>query len=133
MPVSLFPRSFCLLDCNISDQNLASGINTHGGQGTLKPGAQPLNQVIVYSGDKEPDQLPGERLSKKPIKIVPKHGGEALFASSRLNLAKIYTVEHNFPVGAIGDVDKNDLPRLEQYFRDIHKGLFEDEEEVVAI
>jgi hypothetical protein len=81
----------------------------------------------VYSGDKPPDPLPGEKLSKRAIKVEPRHAGEALVATSRLDLAKIYTVEHNIPVAAIGEVDKNDLPRLEKYFQDIHKDLFKEE------
>jgi hypothetical protein len=84
---------------------------------------------MVYSGDKAPDPLPGERLSKSAIKVLPKHRGEALVASSRLDLAKIYTVEHNLPVCAVGEVDKKDLPLLEKYFREIHKDLLGNDEE----
>jgi hypothetical protein len=79
---------------------------------------------MVYSSDRPPDELPGEKLTKKPIRVELRHGGEALVAASRLDLAKIYTVEHNIPVAPVGDVDKRDLPRLERYFREIHKDLF---------
>jgi hypothetical protein len=82
----------------------------------------------VFSGDEAPDPLPGEKLTKRAIKIVPKHGGEALVPASRLDLAKIYTVEHNIPVAAIGEVDKKDWPRLERYFQEIHKDLFKPED-----
>jgi hypothetical protein len=82
---------------------------------------------MVYSGDKAPDPLPGEKLTYRPIKVEPRHGGEALVAASRLDLAKIHTVEHNIPVAAIGEVDKKDLPLLMKYFNEIHQDLFKKE------
>lgn len=59
--------------------------------------------------------LPGERLVLDPIKVIMIHGGEAMFPSSRINCAALYTIEHNVPVVKVGNVALEDLAKLQGY------------------
>ena len=65
------------------------------------------DHAIVYMDDPVPDPLPGELLSLKPIKLKAKSPRHKLKPQSRINYAKIYTVEHNVKVLFIGEVSKS--------------------------
>jgi hypothetical protein len=63
------------------------------------------DHAIVYIGDKPPNEIEGEeRLRLRPIRIVPNTPRDKLEKESRINYAKIYTVEHNVKVYFIGSV-----------------------------
>jgi hypothetical protein len=81
-------------------------ILTYGYQGVLKHGVHPETHAAVYSSAKGPSFLPGEDIlmKKRPVKIDVKDPSEKLDPLSRLNYAKLYTVEHNVKVYFIGSV-----------------------------
>lgn len=56
-------------------------------------------------------------MNKQPIKIVPIDQTEKLDEYSRINLAKIYPVEHNVKVCNVGMVDENDIKILRSYYK----------------
>lgn len=57
--------------------------------------------------------LEGEaELRLRPIRVIPKTPRDKLEKQSRINYAKIYTVEHNVKVHFIGEVDKQCQHRL---------------------
>jgi hypothetical protein len=61
----------------------------------------PDDHAIIYTGS-NPSQFEGEILGYDPIQVLPKSSRDKLDRSSRVNYAKIYTVEHNLKVGFIG-------------------------------
>lgn len=80
---------------------------TYGHQGTLKKGITVDTHGIVYTGDKPPKPLKGEsRLSWPPVQIIGHSKRDKLSSKSRVNYAKIYTVEHNVKVLFVGKIAK---------------------------
>jgi hypothetical protein len=84
-----------------------SPILTYGKQGTTKPGCKPEDHAIVYSEGQKSLALTDEVLIKRPIRVVMKDREDPLHFSSRINYAKVYTVEHNTKVHFIGKVHKD--------------------------
>jgi len=81
----------------------------------LKSGANLSSHAIVYmskEGDKNPEPHAGEDLILDPIRVVPKSDRDKLHPDSRINYAKLYTVEHNVKVFFIGEVHKKSSGRL---------------------
>lgn len=56
--------------------------------------------------------MEGEEILNDAIRMKPKDHRNQLDIASRINLAKLYTVEHNVKVSFIGDVVGLDLDRL---------------------
>ncbi|PVH81151.1 hypothetical protein DL98DRAFT_360724, partial [Cadophora sp. DSE1049] len=86
-----------------------SPILTYGGRATLKSGAHGEDHAAVYCNQQTkrgPTMLEGENMRKKPIKIDIRLPSEKLDPLSRLNYAKVYTVEHNVKVNFIGEVNR---------------------------
>jgi len=83
---------------------------TYKYQATNKPGVKPQDHAIIYTEDKnkkgeKPTEAPGEeKLLNKPIRMDPKTVRDQLDPRSRLNYAKIYTVEYNVKVCFIGSI-----------------------------
>ncbi|KAH8746319.1 hypothetical protein F5882DRAFT_493290 [Hyaloscypha sp. PMI_1271] len=81
-------------------------ILTYHRQGTTKPGVKREDHAIIYTGDRPPRGIEGEdQLKLRPIRVIPKTPRDKLEKESRINYAKIYTVEHNVKVHFIGYVD----------------------------
>ncbi|PVH71178.1 hypothetical protein DL98DRAFT_435672, partial [Cadophora sp. DSE1049] len=80
-------------------------ILTYGGQGTLKTGVKAKDHAIIYTGT--PAIFKGEKLELDPIKMDPNSSRDKLDQASRINYAKIYTVEHNVKVHFIGKLEKS--------------------------
>jgi hypothetical protein len=59
---------------------------------------------VIYS--EKPVTYHGESLTKKPIR-VEMTGGQKLASESRLNYAKVYTIEYNVKVFLIGRVHRD--------------------------
>ena len=95
--VSTFPgHSLCL------------PILTYGGQGTLKHGVHADDHTVIYSSRKHgPTLLPGEVVRKRPLRMEPDQPSHNLHSASRVNYAKVYTVEHNVKVQFIGTLTRN--------------------------
>jgi hypothetical protein len=85
-----------------------SAIFTYNQQGVLKPGVHAEHHAVIYTG-KEPELLAGERekgLTRQSIKMSYKDPRHKLDKMSRLNYAKLYTIEHNVKVWFIGHISK---------------------------
>lgn len=72
---------------------------TYGGQGVLKKGVHAKHHTAIYSdkaqifrGEKE------KGMTKRPIRITTSSPRHKLDKASRLNYARVYTVEHNVKV-----------------------------------
>ncbi|KAK4106355.1 hypothetical protein N658DRAFT_414743 [Parathielavia hyrcaniae] len=90
-------------------------ILTYERQGCNKRGVKPHKHGIAYQAGKTPRMLPGEpKLGFDPVRVCLRDPSEIISKESRINYAKLTTVEHNFTVNFIGTVDTDD-------FRDIVK------------
>ncbi|KAF4628847.1 hypothetical protein G7Y89_g9303 [Cudoniella acicularis] len=81
-------------------------IITYTGQGVNKPGVHAADHTIIYTST-NPQYLPGEYdkgLTSTPIRMIPDSSRHGLDGNSRLNYAKIYTVECNVKVWFIGKI-----------------------------
>lgn len=89
---------------------------TYKRQGTRKPGVKSWHHAIIYTTNPSetpkppPSELEGEDpLPNLPIRVEAKSPRHELEPSSRLNYAKIYTVEHNIKVSFIGKIHKDSI------------------------
>ena len=103
---------------HITIDTIISPITTYGGRATTKPGVDPSAHTIVYTGKTPPEKLPGEKnMNKEPLRIKPIRADEKLDSKSRINLAKVHAIQHNWKIREIGDVDKTSLQKLVQYHK----------------
>jgi hypothetical protein len=96
---------------------------TYGGQGTLKRGVHPEHHAIIYTG-KSPVILDGEQITKRSIQMESnnkRHG--KLDETSRINYAKLYTVEHNVKVHFIGKIAAKHEQRIVTDYNLTHRPL----------
>jgi hypothetical protein len=102
-------RRFVIVDTR-RGHSICLPILTYGGQGTLKHGIHPEDHAQIFTlrkgAKKAPPLLPGEQLSKRAIRVEPISPSHKLHPLSRINYAKLYTVEHNIKVYFIGRVAK---------------------------
>jgi hypothetical protein len=101
-------------------------ISTYGFQGVLKYGVHPEHHAVVYSSEREGPYLPDREkglMSNKPIRIEIRDAAHKLDPLSRLNYAKVYTVEHNVKVLFIGKVAKNYEQDFIRAFNEAHPPL----------
>jgi hypothetical protein len=95
-----------------------SPISTYGNRGCGKLGLAKWQHCIAYTGKEVPDLLQGETPGKAEqgmltsIRVKPSRRGDAMYKASRINFAKIYTVEHNVKVYDFGDVYEKFVPQL---------------------
>jgi len=88
-------------------------ILTYERQGCNKRGVKPLKHGIIYQVGKTPRLLPGEpNLGFAPVRAILREKTEQLAKESRVNYAKLQTVEHNFRVCFIGKVDADDFRNI---------------------
>jgi hypothetical protein len=83
---------------------------TYGKRATTKPGSQGWDHAVIYT--KDPVLYEGEDIRKKPIRAIPRTPRDKLAPQSRLNYAKVYTIEYNVKVLFIGEVHKDYLHQL---------------------
>jgi len=109
-------------------------ILTYGGQGTLKHGIHPEDHAMIYTlkrGEGIPDPLPNEVLRKRPVRMIPSSERHKLDDASRLNYAKIYTVEHNVKVQFVGHIDRKHEQQVVTEYNKTHiladRPTYEDE------
>ena len=102
---------------------------TYKYQATNKPGVKPQDHAIIYTEDKNkkgerPTEAPGEeKLQNKPIRMDPKTTRDQLDPLSRLNYAKIYTVEYNVKVSFIGSIHTKSVENFCKAYNRKHKPL----------
>lgn len=97
-------------------------INTYKGQGCLKRG---LNRddvqahAIIHMHDTSARSLPDEpSMRKKPIVVVPASSDQTLTEASRINFAKVHTIEHNVKFMNIGKIAQASLPYFSAYWKE---------------
>lgn len=73
---------------------------------------------VIYMSDTQPQPTADEKkyLTKKPIAVDKQSSDQMLDPKSRLNFNKIYTVEHNVKVMAVGHIAKASMPIFRAYF-----------------
>jgi hypothetical protein len=83
-----------------------------------KYGTTKWHHAVIWGGSQEPQPQPnelpidGEYGMMASIRVVPKLRSDKLHHMSRVNFAKIYTVEHNVKVYNFGDVHVESLDVL---------------------
>jgi len=93
------------------------GIFTYSGQGVAKSGVDPSTHAVIFTTDSRPKTDPREpKMTKEAIAVVPIFRDRKLDPMSRINFAKIYTVEHNVKVKHIGEIQEEYLHRLMNYY-----------------
>jgi hypothetical protein len=103
---------------------------TYGFQGTSKAGVRSRDHAIIYTDKdgKAPKELASEeKLVKKPIRVVPLTSRYALVAESRLNYAKVYTLEYNVRVCFIGQIHDKSIKHFNREYNITHQSLPEDQ------
>jgi hypothetical protein len=97
-------------------------INTYGGQGAAKRGVDPRTHAIVFVSGTKPGRLLAESgLLENPIEVTPAPG-QTLVETSRINFAKVHTVEHNVKVMDVGRVRADSVPYLRSYWEGTWQG-----------
>jgi len=76
----------------------------------MKAGAQAHHHAAIYSGNEV--VIEGENLTKKGIRVEMFFPNEKLDPASRINYAKVYTIEYNVKVFFIGRVPSKYVVRL---------------------
>ncbi len=92
-------------------------ISTNGGRGATKSGLRHRDHAIAYTSAIPPPPLPNEMLSKDAIRILPVNQTEKLDDTSRINLVKVYPVEHNVKLCEVGMVAPEDIRKLRTYYK----------------
>jgi len=94
---------------------------SYTGRGTTKYGVRAEHHAIIYTS-KNPVYLPGESgIILKPLKVKPDDWEFGILdKASRLNYAKIYTVEHNVKVWFVSRLTKSAGTQLQLDYNSIH-------------
>jgi len=107
-------------------------ILTYERRGCTKRGVKPKHHGIIHEDGAEPRKLRGEPdMGFTPIRIKLDVATETLAVSSRVNYAKLITVEHNVKVFFIGRIAPGDFGKVEKAVDDCwsrkvrHSGLKE--------
>ncbi|KAG9230906.1 hypothetical protein BJ875DRAFT_345666, partial [Amylocarpus encephaloides] len=99
-------RRFVIIS-NFDGHSLCLAISTYTNQGVMKHGVKAKDHAMIFSTENAPPLIKGEleRGLKTPaIKINLDNSRDKLDAASRINFAKVYTIEHNSNVKFIGHV-----------------------------
>jgi hypothetical protein len=91
----------------------------------MKRGVHARDHTIIYT--EKPVYFSGEKkkgLTKTPIRMKADNSRHKLLPESRLNYAKMYTVEHNVKVWFIGEIHENSRNQLAADYREMHPPVF---------
>ena len=96
-----------------------SPVSTYSGRATTgKSGAEQTEHGIIYSGNQPPRRLAGEGdLRKDPIKVDVRDPSLKLSHDSRINYAFTRPIQHNVKVKDVGTIAKNDMYKLDMYWK----------------
>ena len=109
------------------NSSLALQIASHGGRGERRPGA--INSELAVVSTKEGlSMVLGSNIAMAreagllahPIFVDPDKLDASLTAASRLNLGKVYNIEHNVPVHSFGMIRRDSMKLLYQQFQEAH-------------
>ncbi|KAK5109841.1 hypothetical protein LTR62_006448 [Meristemomyces frigidus] len=99
------------------------GIFTYENQGVSKSGVRKADHAIIYTGRNVPEALEIERPRRReegmralPIRVDPSERDYSLSNLSRINFAKVYTVEHNVKAFDFGMVNEQSMHALMTQF-----------------
>ncbi|KAK1067316.1 hypothetical protein LTR12_008785 [Friedmanniomyces endolithicus] len=99
---------------------------TYGARGVSKFGVTKFEHGIIYTGSAVPEPLPAERpvrgeraMSATAIRVTPDAQGMRLDEMSRIDYAKVHTIEHNLKVAAVGVVHPASMEALITQFRSV--------------
>ncbi|GAB1314872.1 hypothetical protein MFIFM68171_05082 [Madurella fahalii] len=88
-------------------------ILTYEHKACTKKGVKPAKHGIVYQVGKKPRMVEGEpKLGFYPVRVELYEKSEKLDKESRVNYAKLTTVEHNFRVFFIGRIVREDFDQI---------------------
>ncbi|KAK3896784.1 hypothetical protein C8A05DRAFT_20319 [Staphylotrichum tortipilum] len=88
-------------------------ILTYERQGCKKRGVKPLKHGIIHQKGRQARPLPEEpKLGFPPVRAELYERTENLVKESRVNYAKLQTIEHNVPVLFIGRIDPEDFDSI---------------------
>jgi hypothetical protein len=122
-------------------------ILTYGEQATTKRGVKPQHHAIIYTEAPHkrskwgkpapklgrPKEIAGEeRLEKKAIRVVPLQPDQQLHPCSRLNYAKLYTIEYNVKVCFIGRIHDKSVKYLTRDYNLQHRPLPEKQDDTFS-
>ena len=88
----------------------------------MKKGAHPEYHAVIYTS-KSPEMKRGEKITKKPVKMDPITPRDKLDPTSRINYAKVYTVEHNVKVHFVGKIIDKHEQRVVTDYNKTHQPL----------
>ena len=97
----------------------------------LKKGVRAEHHTVIHTATTAAKYLPGEKqrgLSRTPIAVDADTPRDKLDAESRLNYAKIYTIEYNVKVCFIGSVHKKCRRTLLKDYNDLHPQVIDSSE-----
>ena len=77
----------------------------------MQRGVHPEHHAIIYTG-KSPAMGKNEQITTKSIQMEPNSKRHKLDPYSRINYAKLYTVEHNVKVQFIGKIAERHEQRI---------------------
>ncbi|TGO66194.1 hypothetical protein BOTNAR_0066g00340 [Botryotinia narcissicola] len=100
-------------------------IMSYEGRATSKSGVHPEEHAIIYTTP-EPrliDNEDGSKMKFDPVKMIPYSRRHILDTASRINYAKIYTVEYNVKVWFIGQVDQACEHTVKKSYNDANQPL----------
>ncbi|TKA44657.1 hypothetical protein B0A54_04607 [Friedmanniomyces endolithicus] len=99
---------------------------TYGARGVSKFGVTKFEHGIIYTGSAVPEPLPAERpnrgeraMNATAIRVTPDAQGMKLDEMSRIDYAKVHTIEHNLKVAAVGVVHPASMEALITQFRSV--------------
>lgn len=89
--------------------SLCLRIHTYGRQACTKIGIKRSEHAIIHTSTKPPKPLPGESGMLTPIRMLAHSPNAKLDPLSRVDLGKLYTVEHKVKVYDFGQVHRNSM------------------------
>jgi hypothetical protein len=103
---------------------------TYSGRGTGKARIKGHEHAAVFTGSKAV-LAPGEAKNglRPPLRVIPDRVEGELDPMTRLNYAKLYTVEYNVKVRFIGRVDPRSMPDLVKGYNITHQAVWEPSDE----
>ncbi|KAJ4351131.1 uncharacterized protein N0V89_006470 [Didymosphaeria variabile] len=97
-------------------------INTYQDQGTRKPGVIAKDHAAVVPVGERSTEHPLESLTKSPIFLkVENLSTGPVDPMSRINFAKVYTIEENVKVRNIGRIVPESIHQMDEYFKESFK------------
>ncbi|KAK4966483.1 hypothetical protein LTR42_011648 [Elasticomyces elasticus] len=101
-------------------------ITNYGSRGVSKVGTKKSEHSIIHTGRLPPQPTPGERPSRdehgmrsRAIRVNPDRPDKQLDAMSRLDYAKVHTIQHNIKVAPVGVVHPDSMAALLSQFQEV--------------